>query len=521
MTEGGVERPGHWEWLVPVGLTLIGAALRLTSPGLGSLWRDEGRFLSTTELPGAADIVRFLHYHESHPPLFYLLMHWWRALAGPSEAAAKVPGVVVSLAAIPVVYLIGRRAFGRGAALVAALIMAVAPGVVFWSVQIRPYALLSLLALWSCWRLWRVVERGGRPAAAGYVAATTAMLYTHNWALLIVGAQVLALLGALPSVPSADRARTIRRVAWPAGITALLYAPWLPALWYQTRHAGYPIAPDAFAGLRRLGGISWIIPAEVLLLALAAVVLVVALVRRDAEGRSASRLLLGGVGPIALVLAVAGSRTTNLVLQEPLVALVPFAALALADAMVRAANAGWAVGVAGLGGLSAAALAIGWVAGASLAKSNARDVADLLTRLARPGDVVLVVPGEFGSAFYRYYGGAAPELRYPSWDGPERLPRFDDRRAAAADAAALGAMADRLRGFRASGRRVWYVTRSGWRSSHQPDPSPSSGSLSEAGRYAAVTVAADLDSLYGPPDTLIVPQRPGLMVERLDVALYR
>jgi hypothetical protein len=63
------------------------------------------------------------------------------------ETLARIPGLIVSLAAVPVVYWIGRRLFSDPVGLIAAAVMAVDPDCIVWGGRARMYGLLQLLSL--------------------------------------------------------------------------------------------------------------------------------------------------------------------------------------------------------------------------------------------------------------------------------------------------------------------------------------------------------------------------------------
>ncbi len=67
----------------------------------------------------------------AHPPLYSLLLSWVYRLFGYNFFYGKFLSVFLSLGAVIVIYLIGKRLFSRGAGLVAAAIMAVATDMVY------------------------------------------------------------------------------------------------------------------------------------------------------------------------------------------------------------------------------------------------------------------------------------------------------------------------------------------------------------------------------------------------------
>lgn len=190
------------------------------------------------------------------------------ALVGPSTAALKAVPALYSLLFIGLLYLAARRAFGAGAALLAALYLAVPPSFfAAWSVKARggyPEALaLGTVCLLAAQRL---AGLGGPDADAGATAgrdgsppSPTRGRRRHRWALAFGLAAGLALwthpmsivfvaAGALyvgltwrGVAASAGRpgGRPVRAIGWPAA------APWLPLT----------------VGLIAVGGIVGLLPA--------------------------------------------------------------------------------------------------------------------------------------------------------------------------------------------------------------------------------------------------------------------
>jgi uncharacterized membrane protein len=136
-------------------VTLFALVLRALFAARSGLWRDEALFLFVAQLPSWGAMLDFLRFHESHPPLFYALMRAWLAVAGSSDAAALVPPVLFGTLLAPCLYAVGARVFSRRTGMIAALLAAVAPLLVEYSAQVRPYSLLPLLCLLSTYFLWR------------------------------------------------------------------------------------------------------------------------------------------------------------------------------------------------------------------------------------------------------------------------------------------------------------------------------------------------------------------------------
>ncbi len=164
---------------------------------------------------------------DIHPPLLFIL-HWaWRRLGGESDLWLKSLSMLSGLGGIAAAWWLGRRMFGAGAALLAALLLAIGTEHVRFSQEVEVYAPLWLfltLAIACGWG-W-VRERRGRDGV-GFVLASLAAVYTNYLAGFVLA--TLALWGA--TVLRRDR-RGLRQWAALVGAVALGFLPQLP-IWSE------------------------------------------------------------------------------------------------------------------------------------------------------------------------------------------------------------------------------------------------------------------------------------------------
>jgi 4-amino-4-deoxy-L-arabinose transferase-like glycosyltransferase len=115
-----------------------------------------------------------------------------------NETVARIPGLIVSLAGIPVAYWVGRRMFSGRVGLVAAAAMAVDPDFIIWGGRARMYGLLQLLTLLVVYLFYRGMAED-RPRDR-YLAMGVLVLaiFTHLEAAFLLPALGLAALVALP-----------------------------------------------------------------------------------------------------------------------------------------------------------------------------------------------------------------------------------------------------------------------------------------------------------------------------------
>ena len=94
-------------------------------------------------------------------PLYFAALRPWLMLAGPTEFALRFPSVLAGTLAVPAVYILAKRLAGARAALVAALLAATAPYLVWYGQEAKMYAALTLLIPLALWWTTEAAQRGG------------------------------------------------------------------------------------------------------------------------------------------------------------------------------------------------------------------------------------------------------------------------------------------------------------------------------------------------------------------------
>ena len=234
---------GRDRWVL-AGLVVLGAALRL--PNLGrAYWIDEGLSVGIAshrlaQIPG---LLRL----DGSPPLFYVLLHFWLRLFGSSEVSTRSMTVLLSLTVIPLAWWSGNQLFGRRAAVFASTLVATSPFLVWYATETRMYPLVAALSLAAVTLAFRAAQRASRRDALGALAFFALLLYTHDWALYLVGATAAVL--AVGAIRNRDR----RQLAWVAAGSAglaVVFLPWLPTFLYQANNTAAPWAvPPALGHL--------------------------------------------------------------------------------------------------------------------------------------------------------------------------------------------------------------------------------------------------------------------------------
>jgi len=162
--------------------------------------------------------------HVTHPPLYSLLLRGWIDVFGTSDMAARWLSVILSTAAILLLFDAVRVHHDDiAAALWAASIMAVAGAQVELAQEIRPYTLLLLLGLGAIDAIARIERFGTRPGRLAALAlCALAMVLTHYFALAAIAGLITY---AAWRLRSRDRIRVIAALSIACLLFALLWAP--------------------------------------------------------------------------------------------------------------------------------------------------------------------------------------------------------------------------------------------------------------------------------------------------------
>jgi mannosyltransferase len=388
---------------------LLIISLAFKARGLGSAyWIDEGLSVGIGSHP-LFDIPGLL-VKDGSPPLYYMLLHVWMGWFGTSEFATQSLSTIFGLLCVPAAFWAGNVLMGRRVAWAAAAIAAVNPFLTLHSYEARMYALLVLLGiLTSTAFILAYVQRRARwRPVFGVLLAL--MLYTHNWSLFFGAACAVAFAWLWRAAPVGERRGLLRDGLVGFGLTAILYAPWLPTLASQARHTGAPWSTRPmfdeliFGTGVTIGGRG---PSVALALAAGLAISAMATQRRLRELRTVQTLLIVFAG--AVLFAFVASQLSPAWAQRYLaVALGPLILFA-ASTLVNAERLGlWA-------------LAIFMVICALPQPVHLTDpgdeklVAQDVRAFMRPGDLVIVTHPERVPIMAHYLG---PQFRYGNIFGP-------------------------------------------------------------------------------------------------------
>ncbi len=177
-----------------------------------SLWLDEGAqaVLSNNSIHS----IWFERRADFHPPLFYIVTHFWQAISK-NDSWLRVLPIMFGMANVIIMFPIGKAIYpnSKYAGHISAGLLSLAPFHVYYSQEYRSYSLLCLLCSIS---LFFTIKK--KFLLLGFVNAL--ILYTHYSGIFFILAEVIYIF--------AYQYQTKNKYLASLAISLFLFLPWLP-----------------------------------------------------------------------------------------------------------------------------------------------------------------------------------------------------------------------------------------------------------------------------------------------------
>ena len=446
--------------VVLAAVVVVGVVARFVQRS--PLWLDEALSVNIARLP-VGDLLDALR-HDGHPPLYYLLLHGWMEVVGESDVAVRALSGLISVAALPLAWIAGRRLAGPAGARWSLAVAALSPFAVRYATEARMYSLVMLLVLAGYLVLTDALRRPTWPRLAAVAALSGLLLVTHYWSFYLLVAVGVLLVGRAWRRPGERSSATRAMVAVAAG--GVLFLPWLGGFVYQSTHTGtpwgLPFRPTAIVqttladmggGQVAEAGLYGSSVVALVLLALFAVRSAGHRIELDTRTSPTVRWEVAVALGVLVVGAVVGYATDATFQGRYAATVVPLVLLAVAVGLTVVPGRARLVAAAVYFGLSL--FGVAWVN--YFQRTQSAEVASAVAARAEAGDVVVYCPDQLGPAYSRDMPDGLVQLAYPMLESPDLVDWVDyaDRNAATDPAAAARKILDR-----ADGHAVFVVSKS-------------------------------------------------------------
>ena len=387
------------------GLTLLAGAVRVPTLSEQSFWLDEAYSVRLVRM-SFGGMLHGIRLSESTPPLYYVLAWCWTRIFGSSEFGLRSLSALAGILTVAAAYALALRLAGRRAAVVAGILVALSPLLIWYSQEARAYALAALLSTVSLTCFVGFLDTGVGGWLAGWTASSALGVASHYFVAFLVGPELVWLIW---------RYRRDRRVAVAVAAVLAVAVALLPLALEQrgAGHADYIASGSLITRLIQIPKqflVGYATPAQVISAVLAALLAGFGLLevlrrRRSRLGRRAMIPLIAGalcvLLPVCLALAGVDFVNTRNVLPA-----LPLILVAVAIGFTALAGRPATIGLAGV-------LALVFIVVVTLVDANPRYQRDNWRgALAALGDTrqarVIVVEGGLGEIVLEAY---RPDLR--------------------------------------------------------------------------------------------------------------
>lgn len=269
------------------------------------LWLDET--LSYWQIGGGFSQIWPRQYVCLEFPSYPYILWFSTKLLGTSEIAMRIPSVLAMLGAVYFIYAAAREVVGKEIALLASIIFALNPIVIFESIDIRPYAFASLTVNATILVLLRLRKSKSLLLAALFGLLTALIVSFH----FLLGVIAPALLLGFIIVKQDDRKGMVKQFVVAIAVFALAVAPQVPCMRYLF-HTGKTHVYEKAPGFWDL---FWTIAPTWVVVALLISILAAAIPSRTDERTPISRwqiLLFASLGLIPVMILFTVSALTPL-----------------------------------------------------------------------------------------------------------------------------------------------------------------------------------------------------------------
>ncbi len=160
-------------------ITLFGLELRVAISNC-PMWYDEGHSILVAIQQFPFGIDNFLLTKDfQHTPFYFYFLHFWLKIFGTSEILLRFSSVIFGVATIPLTYIVSKKLYrnDKVAAVIAAILVAVSPLMIYYSIEVRMYIMVTFLSLLSMNYLLDFDEKGDKKSLVKLLVTNTLIPY--------------------------------------------------------------------------------------------------------------------------------------------------------------------------------------------------------------------------------------------------------------------------------------------------------------------------------------------------------
>jgi uncharacterized membrane protein len=206
---------------------IIASGLRFYKLDQKSLWYDELHSIIPTNPENSFSSVIEYSYGDQ-PPLFFVMLYAWFKVFPYDEASGKAFCAILGILGVVAMYFLGKEVADEKVGLAAMFVTACNMFHIYYSQELRFYSLLFLMTVVSFLTFIRLVKEPSLKNQILFVIASTGLLYTHYFGMVVGLSQALIYL-LIGLLYKKDKPFFLKGMA--SGFVILLaFTPWLPII---------------------------------------------------------------------------------------------------------------------------------------------------------------------------------------------------------------------------------------------------------------------------------------------------
>lgn len=212
------------KWLVLI--LLVATILRFYNIDYQSLWMDEIYTLNVASPKHSfTEIISEVNLRESFPYLYFFIMNTMFTIFGDTSIVARFPSVIFGIAAVWMMYKLGKESYSKKVGLIAALLFTFNEYAIFHSQDARAYSLYLLCLLFSYYRFVIFIKENTKRNMIWYAVSAGLLVNVNFFSVLNVITQGFILLFIWFSLEKSERMAYFKRLLIIAGIIFLFFIP--------------------------------------------------------------------------------------------------------------------------------------------------------------------------------------------------------------------------------------------------------------------------------------------------------
>ncbi len=221
-----------------------------------SIYGDEGYsiFHAQKSLGELTDV--FLH--DQNPPLHIILLHFWMEVFGVSDVSAKSLSVILSVLCSIVLFAFAKKYLNRPTTIVVSVLFLLSNPQLFYSHEIRTYALVQFLCISSFYFYFRLLESPDKKGLVMLTSINLLLLFSHYLTVFIFIIQFISIWMFFKQNKKSFWYYIISQI-----LVLLLFSPWLNVLFANLpKNGSFWLAAPTFSELKwfvfMLNGSAWL-----------------------------------------------------------------------------------------------------------------------------------------------------------------------------------------------------------------------------------------------------------------------